>query len=276
MRNLKKKAFTLVELLVVITILAILSVVAYESFGWVTDKAHNATKTSNFTSIASKIGLFKTSENYYPMPQSRSDTNLWGYNSGSISQVSNTISVIYDEAEINSLTANLTAINWGWVIFWTWTWAQGGGTDTQIWAKWVIWTQGSFNKKYLPKPIYDNQLWDIEFTWSDEKMIDYWIGKFVYAVYSRATPTGGALPSTWNNSGTTGSSFEIATTLKVVDWEWYITKVEWTYSNDLFSWTDADKYPETLLGLTDKQKDLNRPTTDVNQGIPYPINNFAQ
>jgi prepilin-type N-terminal cleavage/methylation domain-containing protein len=33
MRNLKKKAFTLVELLVVITILAILSVVAYESFG---------------------------------------------------------------------------------------------------------------------------------------------------------------------------------------------------------------------------------------------------
>jgi hypothetical protein len=45
------------------------------------------------------------------MPQSRSDTNLWGYNSGSISQVSNTISVIYDEAEINSLTANLTAIN---------------------------------------------------------------------------------------------------------------------------------------------------------------------
>jgi len=33
MKNLKNKAFTLVELLVVITILAILSVVAYESFG---------------------------------------------------------------------------------------------------------------------------------------------------------------------------------------------------------------------------------------------------
>jgi prepilin-type N-terminal cleavage/methylation domain-containing protein len=33
MKNLQKKAFTLVELLVVITILAILSVVAYESFG---------------------------------------------------------------------------------------------------------------------------------------------------------------------------------------------------------------------------------------------------
>jgi prepilin-type N-terminal cleavage/methylation domain-containing protein len=33
MRNLNKKGFTLVELLVVITILAIISVVAYQNFG---------------------------------------------------------------------------------------------------------------------------------------------------------------------------------------------------------------------------------------------------
>jgi prepilin-type N-terminal cleavage/methylation domain-containing protein len=33
MKNLKNKAFTLVELLVVITILAIISVVAYQNFG---------------------------------------------------------------------------------------------------------------------------------------------------------------------------------------------------------------------------------------------------
>ncbi|MDR2640741.1 MAG: prepilin-type N-terminal cleavage/methylation domain-containing protein [Candidatus Peribacteria bacterium] len=33
MKNITKKAFTLVELLVVITILAIISVVAYQSFG---------------------------------------------------------------------------------------------------------------------------------------------------------------------------------------------------------------------------------------------------
>jgi prepilin-type N-terminal cleavage/methylation domain-containing protein len=39
MRNLTNKGFTLVELLVVITILAIISVVAYQSFGGATDKA---------------------------------------------------------------------------------------------------------------------------------------------------------------------------------------------------------------------------------------------
>jgi len=33
MQNIKNKAFTLVELLVVITILAIISVVAYQNFG---------------------------------------------------------------------------------------------------------------------------------------------------------------------------------------------------------------------------------------------------
>jgi prepilin-type N-terminal cleavage/methylation domain-containing protein len=33
MNNIKNKAFTLVELLVVITILAIISVVAYQNFG---------------------------------------------------------------------------------------------------------------------------------------------------------------------------------------------------------------------------------------------------
>jgi prepilin-type N-terminal cleavage/methylation domain-containing protein len=39
MKNLKNKAFTLVELLVVITILAIISVVAYQNFGGAVDKA---------------------------------------------------------------------------------------------------------------------------------------------------------------------------------------------------------------------------------------------
>jgi hypothetical protein len=38
------------------------------------------------------------------MPQSRSDTNLWGYDPAEEAQVSNTITVEYDEAEIKSLT----------------------------------------------------------------------------------------------------------------------------------------------------------------------------
>jgi prepilin-type N-terminal cleavage/methylation domain-containing protein len=40
MKLIKNKAFTLVELLVVITILSIISVVAYQNFGGAVDKAN--------------------------------------------------------------------------------------------------------------------------------------------------------------------------------------------------------------------------------------------
>ncbi len=90
MKNLKNKAFTLVELLVVITILAILSVTAYQSFGWATDKAQNTTKKANITQLWNTLGVFYTETNYYPMPQEISSTNLWGYNSGTTASISNT------------------------------------------------------------------------------------------------------------------------------------------------------------------------------------------
>jgi hypothetical protein len=38
------------------------------------------------------------------MPQTRSDINLWGYDKDADAQVSNTIKVEYNEAEISSLT----------------------------------------------------------------------------------------------------------------------------------------------------------------------------
>jgi len=81
MKNLANKAFTLVELLVVITILAILSVVAYQNFGWATDKAQNVTKKSNLALLWQTLETFYNDwHNYYPMPQAYSSTNLWGYN----------------------------------------------------------------------------------------------------------------------------------------------------------------------------------------------------
>ena len=52
MKN-SKKWFTLVELLVVITILAIISVVAYQSFSWATDKANASRKLQDVTTIDS-------------------------------------------------------------------------------------------------------------------------------------------------------------------------------------------------------------------------------
>jgi len=262
MKNLKTKAFTLVELLVVITILAILSVVAFQSFGWATDKAENVTKKSNISTLGNTLQLFKTEERYYPMPQNYdASTNIWGYNSWTTATISNTITVTYNDQEISSINSG----NWGWTINWIW-----GNISNQIAAKWVIWTNGSFNKKYLKKEIYDTQLGDIKLTWvADDKMIKHWVWKYTYAVYARP-----AISANWNVSWSKWTYYELAATFTNTQWEWYITYLVWDYTSDNFN-TPSD-YPETLIWLKDEQKDLNVATTVTNQGIPYPIDWFAK
>lgn len=263
MKKLSFKGFTLVELLVVITILSILSVVAYQSFGWATDKAQNVTKKANLADVWSKLEIFNTEEHYYPMPQNSSSTNLWWYNSWAVADESNRITVVYSDQEIQSIVA-WTAL-WWWRINWTWSIS----TD-QIAAKWVLWQIGQFNKKYLKDKIYDTQLWDIKLTQNAwEKMIDYWIGKYVYAVYARAAPA-----ANWNTSWTRWTYYTLAATFKDLDWEWYKTFLTWNYSKDNFA-TPAD-YPENLIWLYDGEDDKNVATTLTNQWIPYPIDNFAK
>ncbi|MCD5385188.1 type II secretion system GspH family protein, partial [Candidatus Gracilibacteria bacterium] len=66
MQNTKNKAFTLVELLVVITILAIISVVAYQNFGGAVDKAVSGRKISDVSTIESSLQQYKADKNYYP------------------------------------------------------------------------------------------------------------------------------------------------------------------------------------------------------------------
>ncbi len=269
MKFTQNKAFTLVELLVVITILAIMSVVAYQSFGWATDKAHNTTKKSNVTLLWNTLWIFHTEKNYYPMPQEISPTNLWGYNSGATAQASNTISVTYSDQEISTINPGSTA--GGWVIYWTGAWAKSAQGEQQVWAKWVIWTIGQFNKKYLKEDIFDVQLWDIKLVGeSDKKMIDYGIGKFSYAVYARPS-----VKSNWNVSWTKGTYYSIAATFKDTEAEWYHTFTIWNYSTDNFN-SPTTNYPDTLLGVTQDEKDRNVWTNVSTQGIPYPIDNFSR
>lgn len=74
----KRSGFTLVELLVVITILAIISVVAYTQFGGVTDKAKNSSKLDHIASIQGALEMFNQQNNYYPLPSTYSNTNnVW-------------------------------------------------------------------------------------------------------------------------------------------------------------------------------------------------------
>ena len=118
MRNLNNKWFSLVELLVVITILAIISVVAYQNFWWATDKAISSRKKTDISTIETALIQFKTDKKYYPMPQDYSNNNLWWYNSWSVASPSNTIKVTYDWQEINTITS---ANWWGRVVYSNWS-----------------------------------------------------------------------------------------------------------------------------------------------------------
>lgn len=61
-----RKGFTLVELLVAVTIVAILSVTAFVAFGGQTLRARNAKRQEHLSSIQSALELYFTQNNVYP------------------------------------------------------------------------------------------------------------------------------------------------------------------------------------------------------------------
>lgn len=63
-----KKAFTLVELIVVITILAILWTIAFMSFDWYSRDARDSVRTSDIWNIKTSLELFQLNAWKYPIP----------------------------------------------------------------------------------------------------------------------------------------------------------------------------------------------------------------
>jgi len=119
----KNLGFTLVELLVVITILSIISVVAYQNFGGA-DKG------------------------YYPKADVyNADTNLWWYTWSTVANLSNV--VIVDKTWDAIISVSTGSVSWGWTITNT--------SNAQIGAKWVI-SQDVLWKKYLTTDLYDPEL----------------------------------------------------------------------------------------------------------------------
>ena len=73
-----KKAFTLVELIVVITILAILWTIAFLSFQWYSRDARDSVRTSDIDNIRSSLELYSVSTWKFPDPSwSISITYSW-------------------------------------------------------------------------------------------------------------------------------------------------------------------------------------------------------
>jgi len=269
MKNIKKQAFTLVELLVVITILAIISVVAYQNFGWAVDKAVSGRKISDISTIETALQQYKADKNYYPAANPvKSNNNLWGYDTWATATPSNKIIVTYNGEEIASVKD--TSVG-GWRIYWIWDWASDKSTKRQIWAKGII-SQETLTKKYLTKDLYDPELWDIKVAdiggWVSGKMIDLGIGRYVYATYKK---------NKWDwdwISNYNWVAYNIAFTIKKEWSDKYITKIVWDYDQES-CYEDKDKCPATLIWLTDWSEENGYSNQD-NYWVPYAVTDFAQ
>jgi prepilin-type N-terminal cleavage/methylation domain-containing protein len=259
MKKNNKLWFTLVELLVVITILAIISVVAYQNFGWAVDKAVSGRKISDVSTIETALQQYKSDKNYYPATSQSWSNNLWWYDSTKIAKPSNFIEIEYDWDSLSWITDS----NWWWIVYWTWAFSS-----IQIWAKGTI-SQEILGKKYLSKDLYDPELWDLSLKWP--KMIEYWIGRYIYATFKKNSwiwPW--ASNFNWN-------AYNIAYTIKK-DWsDTYMTKIVWDYDSDS-CYTENVNCPETLIWSWTEvllnNETLSGSLSNSNFHIPYPVTDF--
>lgn len=201
-----KSGFSLVELLVVVTILAVISTVAYVSLNGATDKAKNAKRLEHLNTAETAISLFRQDKQYLPLPTAYSTTNYWGYNSGSLSLATNTSTLVYtpDNTTITSVTSG----------------AGGGKVNgsggIQIGAKGSL-EQSLFGKQYISLDIADPSA---DTKVGDTKTLkDYGIGRYVYAVYAKPPASG-----TWNADGKSTTGYNIAITV-MDEQKGYVTKI---------------------------------------------------
>lgn len=258
----KKNGFTLVELLVVITILAIISVVAYQNFWWAVDKAVSGRKINDVATIETALQQYKVEKNYYPVTDISSATNIWGYDATQTATPSNKIRVTYNGEEIQTINTGASV---------------GGGKVYGIgwFAAKQIWAKGTVSKNtlgtYLSKDLYDPEIGDIRINdiWgSSGKMIDLGIGRYVYATFKKQ-----AWAWDWS-ANSSGTHYNIAFTIKKDGSDKYITKIVWDYDADS-CYDDKANCPDNLIGINDGNEQSDTSEKD-NHGIPYAVTDFAQ
>ena len=247
--------FTLVELLVVITILAIISITAYTSFSGATDKAKNSTKIGHIASIETGLNTFFSEKNYYPMPsQYNANTNVWGYNAAATGTLSNTFSGTKAVGGDQILTVVTGAIVGGGRIYET-------TLTTQIGAKGTI-DSSVLPKQYLSQELSDPAIKDIK-VGDTQTFKDYGLGEYIYGVYAKSN-------TLWDNTGRKGSAYNFAVTL-ADDQKGAVTKITGNFDKNTCA-----SCPDTLIGSGAKDGASYSGSEVSNSGItiPYAISGF--
>jgi prepilin-type N-terminal cleavage/methylation domain-containing protein len=253
----KLSAFTLVELLVVITILAIISVIAYQNFWGAVDKANGSRKINDVATIETGLQQYKVDNNYYPVVDTYSLTNRWGY-SWATATASNQIIVTKTGQEINTI---VSASGGGRIM------GSGALNATQIGAKGTI-SQAGLWKTYLSKDLYDPEVGDLKVNSTSNKMIDYGIGRYVYSVYKKRVGTG----TTWGTDNKQWTSYNIAYTIKKNGSDKYVTKIVGDFDSEA-CFDDKPNCPNTLIWLSDGSEE-NNTSDQANYGVPYAVSDF--
>lgn len=260
--KLKNWAFTLVELLVVITILAIISVVAYQNFGGAVDKAVSGRKINDVATIETALQQYKVDKNHYPATDTFSPTNLWGYNSWTTATPSNKIVVTYNGEELATVNAALSI--WGGKVYGTNTFAT-----KQIGAKGTV--SKSILGTYLSKDLYDPEIGDLRVAdiWSGAsgKFSELGIWRYIYATFKKQAGTGD-----WSGN-LSGTHYNIAFTVKKDGSDKYVTKVVGDYDSES-CYDDKANCPANLIGIAEGAEQTDTSEND-NYGLPYAVTDFA-
>ena len=123
-------------------------------------------------------------------------------------------------------------------------------------------------KKYLSKDLYDPEVWDLKVNSTSNKMIDYGLGRYVYATYKKNK-------STWTwSSNFNWVNYNLAFTIKKEWSDKYITKIVWDYDEES-CFDDSDKCPTNLIWIADWAEENNN-SDKSNYWVPYAVTDFAQ
>ena len=232
-------------------------------FWWAVDKAISGRKINDIATIETSLQQYKTDKNYYPSVNLYDAwKNLWWYSSWVIATPSNRIKVSYNGEEIESVIISDT--KWWWVINGTWTYSS-----TQIWSKWTIWRSVVW-RKYLSKDLYDPEIWDLKVNSTNNKRIDYGLGRYIYAVYRK--PRASNLD--WWNSNKNWINYNLAFTIKKSWGDSYIAKIVWDYDEES-CYEKKDDCPENLIWIPDWTEE-DGVTTNSNYWVPYAVADFAE
>jgi len=149
MQNCKKRAFTLVELIVVITILAILWTIAFISLQWYSKDARDSSRITDLSSMKTSLEVFQLDSGKYPIPTDGvAITYSWAtvWTQGTFwntifSNVSNLDKIPTDSLTDAYYTYSTTQSRWEYQLWWMLEWdyiALNYPTSQLVNAAWTV------------------------------------------------------------------------------------------------------------------------------------------